>query len=57
MSEAVPSIIAQSWPWGSQIAVEKKKKFAKGYISTAALQKVKSNPVYILYIHGVTHNF
>ena len=25
MSEAVPSIMAQSWPWGSQIAVKKKK--------------------------------
>ena len=25
MSEAAPSIMAQSWPWGSQIAVEKKK--------------------------------
>ena len=24
MSEAVPLIIAQSWPWGSQIAVKKK---------------------------------
>ena len=25
MSEAAPSIMAQSWPWGCQIAVEKKK--------------------------------
>ena len=34
VSEAVPSIMAQSWPWGGQIAVKKKEAictFTKGY--------------------------
>ena len=32
MSEAVSSIMAQSWPWGSQIAVKKKKNYYWVYI-------------------------
>ena len=44
MSEAVPAIMAQSWPWGSQIAV--KKKFLKEVL-------VEENDILLKFLHPI----
>ena len=58
VSEATFSIMAQSWPWGSQIAVKKKKKNRKVNFGKTLWHKFVAEFMYILLkIFLIVHKF